>query len=77
MPFVKSKGRCTCGLGTISLRLSVLNGFRGSFGPTKLVLGHRMRSFGRAPSNLAPPPRGATGDFLAQSLDLARPPSGV
>ena len=40
----------------------------------KAVLGHKMRSFGRAPPDLAPLPRGATGAFLAQNLDLARAP---
>ena len=39
----------------------------------KAVLGHKMRSFGRAPPDLAPPPRGATGEVFAQKLDLARP----
>ena len=57
---------------TISLPWVVLNGFRGHFGPKKDVLGHKMRSFQRAPPDLAPPPRGATGEFLAQNLDLAR-----
>ena len=46
----------------------------GPFGAKKAVLGHKMRRFGRAPPDLAPPPRGATGEFLAQNLDLARPP---
>ena len=54
--------------------LAVFTGFRGRFGPKKAVLGHKMRSFGRAPPDLAPPPRAATGEFLAQNLDLARPP---
>ena len=40
----------------------------------RLFLGHKMRSFGRAPPDLAPPPRGAISEFLAQNLDLARPP---
>ena len=40
-------------------------GFRGRFGPKKAVLGHKMRSFGRAPPDLAPPPRGTTGEVLA------------
>ena len=34
----------------------------------------QMRSFGRAPPDLAPLPRGASGEFLAQNLDLARSP---
>ena len=51
--------------------------FRGRFGPKKGVLGHKMRTFGGAPPDLAPPPQAATGDFLAQSLDLERPPPRV
>ena len=35
-------------------------------------LAQKMRSFGRAPPDLAPPPQGATVEFLAQTLDLAR-----
>ena len=46
----------------------------GCFGPKKAVLGHQMHSFGRAPPNLAPPPRGANAEFLAENLDLARAP---
>ena len=36
--------------------------------------GPKLRRFGRAPANLSLTPRGATGEFLAQNLDLARPP---
>ena len=36
--------------------------------------GPKLRRFGRASPDLAPPPRAATGEFLAQNLDLARPP---
>ena len=66
--------RRTCSVQTVCLRLAVLTGFRGRFGPKKAVLGHKMRTFGRAPPELAPPPRGATNEFLAQNLDLARAP---
>ena len=38
------------------------------------VFGPELRRFGRAPPDLAPPPRAATGEFLAQNLDLARAP---
>ena len=72
--FVKGQSRRTWGVATDCLRLAVLSGFRGCFEPKKAVLGHKIRSFGRAPPDLAPPPRGATGEFLAQNLDLARPP---
>ena len=68
------KSSRTCNVGTVSLRLAVLIGFGGRFGPKKAVLGHKMRSFGRAPPDLAPPPLGATSEFLAQNLDLARAP---
>ena len=71
--FVTGQSRRTWGAATVSLRLSILTGYKGRFGPKKAVLGHKMRSFGRAPPDLAPPPRGATGEFLAQNLDLARP----
>ena len=40
----------------------------------RLFLGHKMHSFGWALPDLAPPPRAATGEFLAQNLDLARAP---
>ena len=63
-----------CNVGAVSLRLAVMTGFWGRFGLKKAVLGHNMRSFGRAPPDLAPPPRGANAEFLALNLDLARPP---
>ena len=72
--FVTGESRRTCNVATVCLRLAVLAGFRGRFGPKKAVLGHKMRSFGRAPPDLAPLPRGATGEFLAQNLDLVRAP---
>ena len=63
----------TWSVGTVCLRLAVLSGFRGRFGPTKAVLRHKMRSLGRAPPDLTPLPQGANSEFLAQNLDLARP----
>ena len=71
------KSSRTWSVPTVSLRLAVLTKFGGHFGPKKAVLGHKMRSFGRAPPDLAPPPRAATGEFLAQNLDLARPPPRI
>ena len=59
---------------TISFHLSLLNGLQGRYGLKKAVLGPKMRSIGEALPDLAPPPRGATGGFLAQNLDLARAP---
>ena len=38
------------------------------------VFGPKVRRFGRARPDLAPPPWAATAEFLAQNLDLARPP---
>ena len=40
----------------------------------RAVFGPKLRRFGRAPPDLAPPPRAATGEFLAPNSDLARPP---
>ena len=37
------------------------------------VFGPKLRRFGRAPPDLVPTPRAATGECLAQNLDLARP----
>ena len=68
------KSSRTWSVAIVSLRLAVLTRFGGCFGPKKAVLGHKMRSFGRAPPNLAPLARGATSEFLAQNLDLARAP---
>ena len=71
---VTGQSRCTCSVATASLCLAVLSGFWGHFGPKKAVLGHKMRSFGRAPPDLPSPPRGAIGEFWAENLDLARAP---
>ena len=71
------KSSRTCGVLTISLRLGVSLGFWGCFGPKTAVFGQKLRIFGRAPPDLAPPPRDATGEFLAQNLDLARAPPGL
>ena len=54
--FVTRKSRRTWTVATACLRLAVLSGFWGRFGPKKAILGHKMRSFGRAPPDLAPPP---------------------
>ena len=54
-------------VGTVSLRLAVLSGL-GGFRPKRAVFGHKMRSIRRAPPKLA------TGEFLAQTLDLATAP---
>ena len=37
------------------------------------VFGPKLRRFWGAPPELAPPPRAAIGEFLAQNLDFARP----
>ena len=60
----------TWSVATVSLRLAVLSWFWDSFGPKKDVLGCKMRSFGRAPPDLPPPPQGATAEFLAQNLSV-------
>ena len=68
------KSSCTWGIATVSLRLAVSPGFWGFFGRKMAVFSPKLRRFGRAPPDLAPPPRAASGDFLAQNLDLARAP---
>ena len=68
------KSSRTRSVATVSLRLGVSPGFWGYFGRKMAVFGPKLRKFGRAPPDLAPPPRAATGEFLAQNLDLARPP---
>ena len=68
------KPSCTCSVGTISLRLGVLPRFGGYFGREMAIFGPNLRRFGRVPPNMAPTPVGATGNFLAQNLDFARPP---
>ena len=68
------KSSCTWHVPTVSLRLGASPGFGVYFGLKMAVFGPNLRRFGRAPPDLAPPPRGATGEFLPQNLDLARPP---
>ena len=68
------KSSRTWGGATVSLSLGVLPGFWGYFGRKMAVFGPKLRRFGRAPLDLAPTPQAATGNFLAQNLDLARPP---
>ena len=72
--FDTAKSSRTWSVATVSLRLGVLCGFGGCFGRKMVVFGPKLRRFGRAPPDLAPPPRAATGEFVAQNLDLARPP---
>ena len=67
------KSSLTCSVGIVSLRLRVSPGFGGYCGRKMAVFGPKLRRFGRAPTDLAPTPRAATGEFLAQDLDLARP----
>ena len=43
----------------------VFNGSWGCFGPKKAVLGQKMRTFGRAPRDLAAMPWGAIGELGA------------
>ena len=72
--FDKVKSSRTCSVLTVSLRSGVLPGFWGYFGRKMALFGPKLRRFGRAPPDLAPPPRAATSEFLAQNLDLARAP---
>ena len=68
------KSSRTCGVATSSLRLGVLPKFGGCFGRKIAISDPKLHGFGRAPPDLGPPPRAATGEFLAQNLDSARAP---
>ena len=68
------KSSRTCSVATVSLRLGGSPGFGGYFGRKMAAFGPELRRFGRAPPDLASPPQVATGEFLAQNLDLARAP---
>ena len=72
--FVKGQSRRTCSVTMVCLRLAVLSGFQSRFWPKKAVFAPKLRRFGRTPPDLAPPPRGANIEFLAENLDLARAP---
>ena len=71
------KSSRTCSVLTVSLRLGVSPGFWGCVGRKMAAFGPKLRRFGRAPPDLAHPPRAATGEFLAQKLYLARAPPGL
>ena len=75
--FDTMKSSRTRSVHTVSLHLGALPGFSGYFGRKRAVFGPKLRRFGRAPPDLAPPPPGATGEFLAQNLDLTRSPPGL
>ena len=62
----------TCSVGSVCLDLAVSTGFGGGFGPKKAIFGHKMHSSGSAPPDLARPSWEATGDIVAENLDLAR-----
>ena len=65
--FDTAKSSRTWGVAIVSLHL-------GYFGRKMAVFGPKLRRFGRAPPDLAPTPRAATSEFLAQNLDLTRAP---
>ena len=71
------KSSRTCSVTTVSLRFGVSPGVWDCFGRKKVVFGPKLCTFGRAPPDLAPTPRATTGEFVAQNLDLARPPPGL
>ena len=59
--FETVKSSPTCGIANVSLRLGVLSGFGRCFGRKMAAIGPKLRRFGRAPPNLAPPPPAPTG----------------
>ena len=64
------KSTRTWGVATVPLRLGVSPGFGGYFGRKMAAFGPKLSRLGRAPPDLAPLPRAATGEGLAQNLDL-------
>ena len=76
-PLATRKSSRTCSVAAVCLRLAVLNPYEGCFGRKMVVFGPKLRRFGRAPTDLAPTCRAATGEFLAPNLDLSRPPPGL
>ena len=66
------KSSLTCSVAIVSLRLRVSPRFGGYFGRKMAVFGPKLPRFGRAPTDLAPPPRAATGEFLAQNLGFGK-----
>ena len=68
------KSSCTCSVATVSLHLGVSPGLGAIWFEKHAGFGPKLRIFGRAPPDLAPPPRAATREFVAQNSHLARPP---
>ena len=56
--FVTRKSRRMCSVWSVSLRLSVLNGFRGRFVPKEALLGHQNARFWEGTSLLGAPTPG-------------------
>ena len=59
--FDTAKSSRTCSVLTVSLLLAVSPRFGGYFGRKIATFCPKLRTFGRAPPDLAPPPRAATG----------------
>ena len=68
------KSSRTWAVATVSLRLGGSPGLGGPFRRKMALFGVKLRRFGRARPDSPPPPWAATGELLAQNLDLARPP---
>ena len=68
------KSSRTCSVGTVSLRLGVSPGFWGPFWAKNGCFWPKTVRIWEGTSQLAPAPLAATGEFLAQILDLARAP---
>ena len=66
------KASLTCSVDIVSLRLRFLPRFGGYFGRKMAVFGPKLRRFGRAPTDLAPTPRAATGELLAQTFGFGK-----
>ena len=62
------KSSRTCSVPTVSLRLAVLNVFRGFFGPKVAVFGPKLQFLKQRSATCGIPFPAATVEFLAQTL---------
>ena len=65
------------GVATVTLCLAFCPGFRANLSENWPFSAEKICRFRRAPTNLAPKLRAATGKFVAQNFDFTRPSPGL
>ena len=70
--FVTGQLRRTWSVATVSLCLSFLLGVKAVLGQKKPILGHKIRSFGWAPPDLAPLPGAPPESFFCSKLGFGK-----